>query len=97
MSRAKNTETLESLKEKIFNNRGSFLAYNTGDEIQLVVKENRQRPGAPIFVREDGKCGFSTINSIPFTIGDTVRGKIKIDTETVFFVEVNEIITREQQ
>lgn len=88
------TETLESLKGKIFNNRGTFLAHDVGDEIQLVVQENRQRPGEPIFIREDGMIGFKTVNSISMNIGDVVKGQIRLNNDTVFFVEVNEIVER---
>ncbi len=87
-------EKFKDLKENIFAGTGAFIDYKTGDDIQLVVKENNQKPGSPIFVLESGKVGFNTINSIPSDIGDTVRGQIKLDMDTCFFVEVQEIITK---
>ncbi len=82
----------ERIKNETFREKGAFIDYEAGAEMQLVVKENNKQPGAPIFVLDNGKVGFSTINSIPIEIGDTIRGKIKLDLDTVFFVEVNEII-----
>ncbi len=82
----------EKIKEETFSEKGAFVDYNAGDDMQLVVKENNKKPGESIFVLDNGKCGFSTINSIPSKIGDTIKGKIKLDLDTVFFIEVNEII-----
>ncbi len=81
---------LLDLKEKVFTRVN--LDYKEGDDVQLTVLENRKKPGESIFVRADGKVGFSTINSIQSTIGDTIRGRIKFDNENCFFVEVNEVI-----
>jgi hypothetical protein len=85
-------EELQNLKEKVFRNKHSFYDYSLGDEVQLQVKENHKQTGKPIFVREDGKVGFPTINSIPIKIGETVKGTLKYDGENYFFVEVQEII-----
>ena len=59
---------------------------------QFVVRENSKKPGEPILVREDGKVGFPTMNSIHVKIGDTVRGKIQQEEENYFLFEVQEII-----
>jgi hypothetical protein len=65
----------------------------SGDEVQLVVRENSRKPGEPIFVREDGKVGFPTINSISVTIGATIRGRIQQEEPTYFLVEVRSIVS----
>jgi len=83
---------IEEIKEEIFNRQGALNMYELGDEVQLQVKENKKNPGAPIFIREDGKVGFPTFNSIPIDIGEIIKGKIKLDTDTYFFVEVQEIL-----
>jgi hypothetical protein len=90
-------ETIEDLKEHIFSGKGAEDFLDEGEEIQLQVKENNKKEGSPIFVREDGKVGFPTFNSIAIQIGDIVRGKIKFDTDHYFFVEVHEIVTRETE
>ncbi len=84
----------DRVRKEVFDQHGKFIDYEVGEEMQLVVKENNKQPGKPIFVLENGKCGFSTVNSIPSEIGDTVRGKMKLNLDTVFFVEVNEIIQK---
>ncbi len=90
----KNPEALEALKKKVFNKRKAFLNLETGDEIQLVVKENNRRPGKPIFVLANGKVGFPSLNSMPANLGDTIKGTIKIDNENVFFVEITEVVEK---
>jgi hypothetical protein len=62
-------------------------------EYQFVVRENKKSPGKPIFVREDGKVGFPTINSISIKIGDTVRGKIRQEEPNYFLFEIREIVS----
>ena len=64
------------------------------DEIQLVVRENAKHPGETIFVREDGKVGFSTKNSLEVKIGDVVRGRVHQDEETYFLFEVQSIVSK---
>ncbi len=86
-------EAQETLASKVFS---IDLDYNAGEEIQLKAQENRKRPGSPIFIASSGKIGFPTINSVPVQIGDVVRGKIKIENDSYFFVDVTEVITREQ-
>jgi hypothetical protein len=61
------------------------------DEKQFIVRENRKKPGEPIFVREDGKVGFPTINSIAVKIGDIARGKIVHEEPTYFLAEIREV------
>lgn len=63
-------------------------------EVQFTALENRKRPGHPIFVRDDGKVGFPTINSVSFDVGDVIRGHLKLDTDTYFFVEVSEVVQK---
>ena len=70
------------------------LLENEQPAIQLTVMENRKRPGEQIFIREDGKIGFPTINSIRADFGDVVRGKVKIDEGSYFFVEIQEIVQK---
>jgi len=82
----------KEIKDKLFTGAGAFIDYKVGDDIQLVVRENNKKPGTPIFVRTDGKVGFNTINSIASNIGDTIRGQVKLDLDTCFFVEVQEVI-----
>jgi len=62
------------------------------DCIQLKVRENRKKKGEPVFVREDGKIGFPTINSIKINIGDTVLGRVQLDADTYFMFEVSSVI-----
>jgi hypothetical protein len=62
------------------------------EEVQYIVRENKKKPGEPIFVREDGKVGFPTINSVGINIGDVVRGKIQYEEPNYFLLEVREII-----
>jgi hypothetical protein len=59
---------------------------------QYIVRENKKKPGEPIFVREDGKVGFPTINSVKIEIGDVVRGKIQHEEPNYFLLEVREIV-----
>ena len=61
-------------------------------DAQYIVRENKKKPGEPIFVREDGKVGFPTINSIKIEIGDVVRGKIQHEEPNYFLLEVREIV-----
>jgi len=61
-------------------------------KIQLKAQDNKSNPGSPIFIREDGKIGFSTANSIEFSIGDTVRGVVVIDNDKYFMVQVREVV-----
>jgi hypothetical protein len=72
--------------------RAMFKSREDDPEIQLTVRENKSRPGHPIFIRDDGKIGFSTFNSISFEIGDTIKGKIRHESDKYFFVEVQEIL-----
>jgi len=60
-------------------------------EMQLVARENNKKAGQVIFVREDGKVGFPTINSINVKIGDVVKGKVFLDKDKYFLFEVQEI------
>jgi len=64
-----------------------------GQTIQIKVQENNKAPGEPIFIREDGKIGFSTVNSIPLTIGDVVKGTVMLDEPHFFTVLVTEVIS----
>ena len=59
---------------------------------QFVVRENAKKPGEPIFVMQNGKVGFPTINSLSVKIGDTVKGKIQMERDTYFLFEVTEIV-----
>jgi hypothetical protein len=61
-------------------------------EIQLVARENNKKPGQVIFVREDGKVGFPTINSIAVEIGDVVHGKVFLDKDKYFLFEVQSVV-----
>ena len=90
-------ETLAELKDQIFSGKGAESFLDPGENIQLQVKENNKKQGSPIFVRDDGKVGFPTFNSIPVHIGDTIRGRVKFDTDRYFFVEVQEIVTRDSE
>ena len=88
------------LKQKIFDRRSQLMGssavidYEAGTHVRLIVKENNRKPGKMIFVREDGKCGFPTINSIKAKVGDVIEGTIKVDNDTCFFVEVENIVQR---
>ncbi len=88
------------MKQKIFDRRENLkgtpalIDYEQGTSVRLIVKENSKKPGKIIFVREDGKVGFPTINSIHTKIGDVVEGKIKVDNKSCFFVEVDTIVQR---
>ncbi len=84
----------DRVRKEVFDQHGKFIDYETGEEMQLVVKENNKKPGAPIMVLENGKVGFPTVNSIPIEIGDTIRGKMKLNFDTVFFVEVESILQK---
>ena len=68
------------------------LEKDIGPTVQLLVQENRGRPGHHIFIREDGKIGFATLNSIDFSIGDITRGKIIQEQVRYFMVEIQEIV-----
>jgi len=71
-----------------------YLAPENG---QFIARENNKNPGHIIFVREDGKVGFPTINSIPIEIGDTARGKIQSEEEHYFLFEVREIVNKNKK
>ncbi len=86
------SKILDELKKHLETSPTNTIDFQTGDEVVFVSKENRKSPGEPIFVREDGKVGFPTFNSISFNTGDKVRGRVKIDRDTCFFIEVYEII-----
>jgi hypothetical protein len=62
---------------------------------QFKALENRRKDG-PIFIREDGKVGFPTLNSIKFKIGDIVRGPVVYETERYFMLRVEEVLPQEE-
>jgi len=64
----------------------------TGEVKQFKVRENSKKPGTPIFVRDDGKVGFPTINSISVKIGEVVKGRIVSEQPSYFLVEVSEVV-----
>jgi hypothetical protein len=85
---------LSKALEEYQNNPKKSLAFEIlqGEDQQFVVRENKKKPGEPIFVREDGKVGFPTINSIRVDIGDTIRGYVRHEEPSYFLVEIREII-----
>jgi len=85
-------EELLELKKHLEASPTNVLDFEIGDRVQLTVLENFKFPGNKLFVRDDGKVGFPTINSIPFEVGDTVRGVVRRNSDTYFFVEVQEVI-----
>lgn len=60
------------------------------DYFQGKAMENRQKPGNMVFIREDGKIGFPTTNSIPIKIGDIAKGKIVLEADSYFMVQIRE-------
>jgi len=63
------------------------------EEVIMNVHENAKKPGEPIFIREDGKVGFPTMNSIKVNIGDRVKCKVQHDADTYFLLDVKEILS----
>lgn len=59
---------------------------------QFIARENYKKPGQPIFIQDDGKVGFPSINGLNVNIGDTVKGVVHHSQENYFFVEVQEIV-----
>jgi hypothetical protein len=60
--------------------------------IQIKAKKNRANPNRLVFIREDGKLGFPSENSIPINEGDICRGVIMLEQENYFLVQVREIV-----
>ena len=61
-------------------------------EVIMNVRENSKKPGTPIFVRDDGKVGFPTLNSISVKIGDRVQCRVQYEADTYFLLEVKKVI-----
>jgi len=86
---------MKTIKEALENakvGKLDFLKPGKASNMQFIARENKKKPGEPIFVREDGKVGFPTINSIKVKIGDVVRGKVQHEEPTYFLLEVREIL-----
>ncbi len=83
---------LKKLQSTLEEAPDNLVTFSIGDEVQFVAKPNRRDPSKPIFVREDGKVGFSNLNSIPYKIGDTIKGRVKLDTAGCFFIEVHKVV-----
>ena len=64
-----------------------------GKEVQFVALENHKKPGSPIFIQDDGKIGFPSINGLQVKIGDTIKGIVHHTKRNYFFVEVTSIVT----
>ncbi len=61
-------------------------------DVQFKVQENRNKPGEHILIREDGKIGFATFNSMSFKIGDVIKGVIQQEHDRYFMVEVRSVV-----
>ena len=84
---------MKTIKEALEKAKANInLVSSKEPNLQYIVRENKRKPGEPIFVREDGKVGFPTINSLNVEIGDIVRGKIQHEEPNYFLIEVREII-----
>ncbi len=98
----KNGVNLIELRKKIFNKReamrgtAAVIDYQPGMEVRLIVKENKRKPGKQIFAREDGKVGFPTINSIPVNIGDVIDGRVEVNNDSCFFIEIERVVQKAQ-
>jgi len=89
---------MKTIKEAIESNPSEIdLTDLSSNMVQYKVRENKRKPGEPIFVREDGKVGFPTINSIQLKIGDIVRGKIQYEEPNYFLIEVREKVGQEDE
>lgn len=88
---------IKEIKADIFKEGNTLNDYIVNDEIQLVVKENRQKSGQPIFILPDGKIGFPSKDSIPVNIGDVVTGKIAMITDRYVFVTASEILHKNEE
>jgi len=64
---------------------------------QFKALPNRKKSGHIAFVKENGKIGFPTINSIKCRIGDVIRGEIVYETDTYFMLRVEEIVEKAQE
>jgi len=63
------------------------------EELQMVIKENNRQPGEFILVKNTGKVGFLTKNSIPVRLGDVVKGIITREEENFFLFEAHELVS----
>jgi len=82
----------EKLKE-LRKDPKATIDFKPGDTVQIKALENKRKKGEPVFIREDGKIGFPTINSVAFKIGDTVKGNVTRDADTYFMVQITEVVS----
>jgi hypothetical protein len=62
------------------------------EKAQLKATSNRKNPSSLMFIREDGKIGFPTSNSIRFSNGDIISGTILQEEETYFMIRVEKVL-----